>query len=162
MTARLDSEFLDDVGLGALPEEAKGDLLQRIYSELDERVGERLTRGMSDEMLDEFGHFVERDEPDEDRWFSENLPYYAGSEDFRRFEEANPGLGGLDVKSQYGAMKWLQLHRPDYPQVVFSVLDELRDILRDNREFILTEINRGVTVTVTALLVLGSWEGGGI
>ena len=47
MTARLDSEFLDDVGLGALPEEAKGDLLQRIYSELDERVGERLTRGMS-------------------------------------------------------------------------------------------------------------------
>ena len=138
---QLDAKLLDDLGLGALPAEAKDDFLQHIYSELETRVGERLTRDMSDEMLDEFGHFAEQDEPNEDRWFGENLPDYAGREDFRRFKEANPGLDALAAKSQFGAMKWLQLNRPNYPQIVSSVLDELKNEIRDNREAILSGVN---------------------
>jgi len=50
--------------------------------------------------------------PEDDGCPDGNLPGYAGSEDFRRFEEANPWLGGSDARSQCGTMRWIQLHRP--------------------------------------------------
>ena len=42
--------------------------------------------------------------PEDDGCPDGNLPGYAGSEDFRRFEEANPWLGGSDARSQCGTM----------------------------------------------------------
>ena len=44
---RLDEDFLKDLGLDQLPEEQRKPFLQHIYSELELRVGERLSQGMS-------------------------------------------------------------------------------------------------------------------
>lgn len=138
---QLDEKFLDDLGLAALPADAKDEFLQHIYAELESRVGERLTENMSDELLDEFGGFVDQDEAAMDKWFGENLPEYGAREDYKQFVAANPDADPLAIKSQYGAMKWLQLNRPDYPQVVSSVLDELKQEISANRDAILGGIN---------------------
>ena len=45
---RLDEDFLKDLGLDQLPEEQRKPFLQHIYSELELRVGERLSQGMSE------------------------------------------------------------------------------------------------------------------
>jgi hypothetical protein len=39
--------------------------------------------------------------------------------------------------SEYGAMKWLQLNRPDYPQVVAAVLEEIKGEIKSNKDAIL-------------------------
>ena len=138
---QLDEEFLNNLGLAALPEDAKDDFLQHIYAELESRVGERLTENMSDELLDEFGMFVDQDENGVSAWFSENLPDYKSREDYTRFAASNPDADPKVIDSQYGAMKWLQLNRPDYPQVVSTVLDELKNEIRSNKDAILGGIN---------------------
>ncbi|MFZ2560308.1 MAG: DUF5663 domain-containing protein [Candidatus Nanoperiomorbaceae bacterium] len=138
---QLDANFLDDLGLGALPNDAKDEFLQHIYAELERRVGERLMEGMSDDMVNEFGNFVEPNSDGIDQWFADNLPDYTGRNDYRQLKEANPNLDELSIKSQFGAMKWLQLNRPNYPQVVGTTLDELKNEIRDNRDAILSGVN---------------------
>lgn len=134
---RLDDKFLEDLGLGGLPPEQKQAFLQHIYSELELRVGERLTDGMSDELLDEFGYFVDMNQDGMTKWFSENLPDYAERDDFEQLRSANPEAAETAVMSEYGAMKWLQLNRPDYPQVVAAVLEELKAEIIQNKDAIL-------------------------
>lgn len=134
---KLDENFLDDLGLGALPQDAKQDFLQHIYGELESRTGEALTEGMSDEQLDEFGIFVDQDAQKIDAWFAENLPDYQTREDYSQLKDAAGDAAELDVKSQYGAMKWLQLNRPDYPQVVAQTLDGIRNEIIANKDAIL-------------------------
>ncbi|MGE5309658.1 MAG: DUF5663 domain-containing protein [Sphaerimonospora mesophila] len=140
---RLDDKFLEDLGLGNLPPEQKQAFLQHIYSELEMRVGERLTDGMSDELLDEFGYFVDMNQDGMTKWFGENLPDYSEREDYQQLRSANPEAPEAAVMSEYGAMKWLQLNRPDYPQVVAAVLDELKAEITENKDAILAGVVAG-------------------
>jgi len=134
---KLDDKFLEDLGLGALPAEQKQAFLQHIYSELEMRVGERLTENMSDELLDEFGNFVDMNEAGMKKWFDENLPDYADRDDYKQLRSANAQAPETAIMSEYGAMKWLQLNRPNYPEVVASVLEELKNEIRTNKDSIL-------------------------
>ncbi|MDR0955823.1 MAG: DUF5663 domain-containing protein [Candidatus Nomurabacteria bacterium] len=134
---QLNDQFLADLGLGALPAEQKKAFLQHIYNELEMRVGEKLTEGMSDEMLDEFGYFVDLNVEKMKEWFQTNLPDYETRQDFVALKNANPTAPEAAILSEYGAMKWLQLNRPDYPQVVASTLDELKAEIVANRDAIL-------------------------
>ncbi|MDR0957458.1 MAG: DUF5663 domain-containing protein [Candidatus Nomurabacteria bacterium] len=134
---KLDEKFLEDLGLAALPDEQKQAFLQHIYSELEVRVGEKLTDGMSDELLDEFGNFVDQNEDGMKKWFEENLPDYADRDDYKQLLAANSEAPEKAVMSEYGAMKWLQLNRPDYPQVVAATLDELKSEISSNKDAIL-------------------------
>lgn len=131
---QLDDKFLADLGLADLPEDQKKAFLQHIYSELEMRVGEKLTEGMSDDMLDEFGYFVDQNADKMKAWYSENLPDYAERQDFRDLKTANADATDDALLSEYGAMKWLQLNRPDYPNVVAAVLDELKEEIRGNKD----------------------------
>ena len=134
---RLDDKFLEELGLGTLPPEQKQAFLQHIYSELEMRVGERLTDGMSDELLDEFGGFVDMNEEAMVKWFNENLPDFREREDYSKLRQANAEAPETAIMSEFGAMKWLQLNRPDYPQVVASVLESLKAEIIANRDSIL-------------------------
>jgi len=134
---KLDNKFLDDLGLGTLPEDQKKAFLQHIYSELEIRVGEKLTSGMSDEMLDEFGYFVDKNVEKMKEWFSAKLPDYASAEDFNKLKESAKDADEATLLSEYGAMKWLQLNRPDYPQVVVATLEELKKEIAENKDKIL-------------------------
>ena len=71
------------------------------------------------------------------KWFSENLPDYAEREDYKKLREANAQAPDSAIMSEFGAMKWLQLNRPDYPQVVAAVLEELKAEIVANRDSIL-------------------------
>ncbi len=137
---KLDDKFLEDLGLGALPAGQKQAFLQHIYSELEMRVGEKLTEGMSDELLDEFGYFVDMNEDGMKKWFAENLPDYADRDDYKQLREANQQAPETAIMSEYGAMKWLQLNRPDYPQVVAQTLDELKAEIVANKDAILGSV----------------------
>ncbi|MDR1197162.1 MAG: DUF5663 domain-containing protein [Candidatus Nomurabacteria bacterium] len=136
---RLDNKFLEDLGLGDLPEEQKKAFLQHIYSELEMRVGEKLTEGMNDAMLDEFGSFVDKNVEKMKEWFAAKLPDYANSEDFQALQQKTPAADEATLLSEFGAMKWLQINRPDYPQVVAATLEELKKEIAANREKILAK-----------------------
>lgn len=74
---KLDNDFLTSLGLGSLPVDEKNKLLQHIYERLEMNVGMRLAEKMSDQQLDEFEGFIDRnDEAGALRWLESNFPNY--------------------------------------------------------------------------------------
>jgi predicted RNA-binding Zn ribbon-like protein len=74
---KLDNNLLEELGLGALPAEEKNKMLQHIYETLEMRVGMKLASQMSNEQLDEFESFIDKnDEAGALKWLETNFPDY--------------------------------------------------------------------------------------
>lgn len=74
---QLDDNLLKELGLGDLPADEKNKMLAHIYETLELRVGMRLAEQMSDEQLDEFESFIDRnDEAGALKWLETNFPDY--------------------------------------------------------------------------------------
>lgn len=74
---KLDNDFLISLGLGSLPVDEKNRLLQVIYERLEMNVGMRLAEKMTDQQLNEFESFIDRnDEAGALHWLETNFPNY--------------------------------------------------------------------------------------
>lgn len=135
---QLDDKFLQDVGLGDMPDDQKQAFLQHIYSELELRVGTKLSEGLSDKQMAEFESFIDRDAEVVEKWFSDNLPNYAEQQDYQQMKSGAPeSASTLDILCEYGSLKWLELNRPDYRQVVASELDKMKQEIVQNKDSLL-------------------------
>lgn len=74
---KLDNTLLEELGLGTLPAEEKNKMLAHIYETLEMRVGMKLAEQMTNEQLDEFEGFIDRnDEAGALKWLETNFPNY--------------------------------------------------------------------------------------
>ncbi|MBI2589159.1 hypothetical protein HYW35_03075 [Candidatus Saccharibacteria bacterium] len=74
---KLDDNLLQELGLGTLPPAEKNKMLAHIYETLELRVGMKLAEQMSDEQLDEFEAFIDKnDEAGALKWLETNFPNY--------------------------------------------------------------------------------------
>jgi hypothetical protein len=134
----LDYEFLDQLGLSEMPIKQKDEFLAHVNSKLALRVGEELTQGMSDDQLDEFGHFVDKDILAMQNWLDTNIPDYRNATDFIVIKESLGNVADdVDLLSSYGSVKCLAVNRPDYPQIVETTLETLKQEIIDNKDKIL-------------------------
>ena len=125
---QLDDKFLDEIGLNNLPEEQKKPFLQHVYSELELRVGNRLSEGMSDAQFDEFEAIIDRKDDVITSWLNDNVPDYHNDTIFQQIQK-NMGLEVNDpnLRGEYAATKWLEVNRPNYRDVVAQVLESLKN-----------------------------------
>lgn len=135
---QLDDQFLADIGLNDLPEDQKKAFLEHIYSELELRVGTKLSDGLSDAQLEEFEKIIDRDEEKVREWLSQNAPDYQQDEAFARIvEAAKLDPNDNSVLAEYTATKWLEKNRPDYRDVVAQVMAQLKTEIVGNKDTIL-------------------------
>jgi len=74
---KLDNAFLEELGLGSLPPVEKNKMLAHIYETLEMRVGMKLAEQMTNEQLDEFESYINRqDEAGALKWLESNFPDY--------------------------------------------------------------------------------------
>lgn len=74
---KLDENLLKELGLGELPTEEKNKMLAHIYETLEMRVGVKLADQMSDEQLDEFESYVNKEDQEGAlKWLETNFPDY--------------------------------------------------------------------------------------
>jgi len=138
---QLDDQFLNDVGLGNLPEEQKKPFLQHTYDQLEYKVGIRLSEGMSDAQLEEFESIIDRKEDVITAWLSTNAPNYQNEEVFTRLMQAsNLSANDPGLRAEYAATKWLEVNRPDYRDVVAATLEEIKQEIISNKDAILGSI----------------------
>ena len=136
---QLDDKFLEDIGLNGLPEDQKKSFLQHIYNELELRVGTRLSDGMSDNQLEEFGFIIDRKDDVIVDWLENNVPDYYNDEAFIKLQEmTNLDVNDSNLRADYTATKWLEINRPDYRQVVAEVMEEIKKEVISNRDAILS------------------------
>ena len=69
---QLDDNFLQEMGLQAMPEDQKKAFLEYVQEELEVRIGERIAKGLSMEQLDEFDAITDPREAAE--WLEKNRP----------------------------------------------------------------------------------------
>ena len=70
----IDEKFLADMGLSAMPEEQKQDFLAYVQEELEIRIGERISRGLTEVQLNEFDMITDPNEAA--KWLEANRPDY--------------------------------------------------------------------------------------
>ena len=135
---QLDDQFLNDVGLGNLPEEQKKPFLQHTYDQLEYKVGIRLSEGMTDDQLEEFEAIIDRKEDVITTWLGVHAPNYQNEEVFQRLMQAsNLPANDPGLRAEYAATKWLEVNRPDYRDVVAQTLEEIKQEISKSKDAIL-------------------------
>ena len=71
---QFDENFLKEMGLSAMPEDKKQEFLNYIQEELEVRIGERISKGLTDEQLQEFDSLLGTEEAA--GWLEKNRPDY--------------------------------------------------------------------------------------
>lgn len=134
----LDNNFLTELGLDGMPEEQKRPFLEYVYKELESRVGHELARTMTREQMDEFQKIIKSDNAFIVRWLTEHNPAYHSDDVFINMMEST-GFDQSDPRllTDYVSVKWLELNRPDYAQVVADMIQSLRQEISDNKEQLL-------------------------
>jgi isocitrate lyase len=135
---QLDDNFLKELGLDQLPAEQKQAFLDHIYSQLELRVGTRLSEGLSDAQLAEFESFVDRDQEKVHAWINAYAPAYVTDPSYMQLKDRAPkDINPAVLLAEYASLKWLSMNRPDYKQVVAETLDEIKREIMANRDMIL-------------------------
>lgn len=122
---KLDDDLLTQLGLQTLPVEEKKALLKHIYETLEMRVGTTLAQQMTDQQLDEFEAFINRnDEAGALHWLETNFPNYKDvvAQEFEKLKaevgQASPQI--LASSQQQAAAAPVapqpQMQQPQYPQ----------------------------------------------
>ncbi len=135
---QLDDKFLQDVGLGALPEDQKKMFLDHFREQLELRVGTKLSEGLSDAQLEEFESFIDRKDDKVNGWLAANVPQYEQDQIYQQLKAGAPAQIPQNViLAEYASLKWLGLNRPDYRQVVAETMEALKAEIIANRDAIL-------------------------
>ncbi len=71
---QFDEKFLQDMGLSAMPEDTKKKFLNYVEEEVNVRIGERISRGLSEAQLNEFDQII--DPLEAAKWLQKNRPDY--------------------------------------------------------------------------------------
>jgi len=135
---QLDDQFLKDLGLDQMPEEQKQAFLGHIYNELELRVGVKLSEGLSDAQLAEFEAFVDRVDEKVRAWVMAHSPEYQSDPVYQQLKTSAPqDVDEGTLLAEYASLKWLNMNRPNYREVVAQVLDGLKKEITANRDAIL-------------------------
>jgi hypothetical protein len=142
---RIDDSLLEELGLMSLPKEERDAMLRQIYETLEMRVGMKLAERMNDQQLDEFERFIDGDTLFTENYLTTTKPGWQQSEEYKTAiiaAQNNAQKQGIvfnenSVKSEFGALTWLETNFPDYKQVVATELDKLKgEIKQDSNKII--------------------------
>lgn len=71
---RIDDEFMEEVGLGAMPDDEKKAFMQHAEEELEVRVGQGVGADLTDEQMREFDQITDLSEAIS--WLDQNTPNF--------------------------------------------------------------------------------------
>ena len=134
---KIDEKFLEEVGLAEMPADERQAFLKHTQEELEVRVGEEMSRGMTMEQLEEFEGIMNKDREVMIRLLM-NMGDYREDELYKKLlEKYGVTEGTMEILSEFLSVKWIQKNRPDYEQIATTVLADLRTEVANNREGIL-------------------------
>ena len=123
---KIDEKFLEEVGLSTLAETKKADFIAKTQEELENRVGEKMSEGMTVDQLREFEGIMNNDRNTMIRVLSQIGDYREDDLYRKLLKKHGVTEGTLDILGEFLSVKWIQLNRPDYATITRNVADELK------------------------------------
>ena len=137
---RIDEKFLEEVGLTQMPAEKKAEFISQTQEELENRVGEKMSEGMTLNQLREFDGIMNNDRNTMIHVLSQ-IGDYREDELYRKLlNKHGVEEGTLEILGEYLSVKWIQINRPDYAKITANVADELKSEIIGSREQILAAL----------------------
>ncbi|MCQ2570636.1 MAG: DUF5663 domain-containing protein [Candidatus Saccharibacteria bacterium] len=134
---KFDDSFLESVGLEAMPAEQKDVFLQYAQDQLEVRIGEKMSEGLSDEQLDEFEKIIDNDQATLDAWIA-GAGDYKSDAIYQKLSESLDDEGA--VLSNYVTAKWLNQNCPQYQQIIQDSIESLRGEIAANKDALLANM----------------------
>ena len=134
---KIDEKFLDEVGLSSMPQERKAGFIAQTQEELENRVGERMSEGMTVDQLREFDGIMNNDRNTMIRVLSQIGDYRQDALYQKLLERHGVTEGNLEILGEYLSVKWIQINRPDYATITKNVAEELKAEIIEARPQIL-------------------------
>lgn len=128
----LDENFFEELGVNKMPSDEAAAFKQHVQEELEARVGEQISDGVSTEKLEEFEKLIDAAPADVENWVNTNTPNYQSDEVFGAIKQQYGGQETSQVLAEYASMKWLQINRPDFTQIIATVTADLKRELQEN------------------------------
>lgn len=155
---RIDDSLLEELGLATLPKEERDKLLRQIYETLEMRVGMRLAERMSDAQLDEFERFINGDLVFTEGYLNQIKPNWSQSEAYVKAVQSAQSSAQTTgrqfnenaVKTEFGALTWLETNFPDYKQVVAEELEKLKGEIKADSSKIVEAMQAGSMANETS------------
>ena len=123
---KIDEKFLEEVGLSTLAETNKADFIAKTQEELENRVGEKMSEGMTVDQLREFEGIMNNDRNTMIRVLSQIGDYREDDLYRKLLKKHGVTEGTLEILGEFLSVKWIQLNRPDYATITRNVADELK------------------------------------
>ena len=134
---QFDESFLDAVGLSGMPEEQKASFLQYAQDQLEVRIGEKMSEGLSDDQLDEFERIIDNDEETVQKWLAD-LGDYKNDETYKKLLEGSEDeADDPQFLADFVTAKWLDQNCPQYQDIIKDSLESLQAEISSQKEEIL-------------------------
>jgi len=141
---KVDDRFLTEVGLQNMPEPQRTAFMTEIQIELENRVGEKMSEGMTQEQLEEFDGIMQKDRNVMIKFLTK-LGDYRQDEIYQKLlQKYNVTEGTLEILSEYLSVKWIQLNRPDYAQVARDIENEFKQEIISKRGEIVVAVRQSI------------------
>jgi hypothetical protein len=136
---QLNDQFLQDVGLGVLPDVERSGMLDQMKKTLETNVGMEIYKNLQEHQLQEFEGFMPLNDENgqvitseevasanAQRWLDTNVVGW------RQNQQLQPYLTDPARVRDFAAMNWLQRNFPAYRSVVSAELNKLMTEVRNN------------------------------
>ncbi len=134
---QFDESFLDTVGLSAMPQEQKAPFLEYAQEQLEVRIGEAMSKELSEEQLNEFDRIADNDSDTIQNLLAQ-MGDYKNDADFKSIL-ANTGAAEDDpeVLNNFVTVKWLEKNCPQYRTIIKTSIADLQTEIYNQREALL-------------------------
>lgn len=134
---QFDESFLEQVGLSNMPQEQKDTFLQYAQDQLEVRIGEKMSEGLSEEQLDEFEKIIDNDQETVQKWLAQFGDYQNDETFIKLKEDADADGDDQMLLADYVTAKWLDQNCPQYQQIIHDVMGELQEEISQQKDAIL-------------------------
>ena len=135
---KLDNDFLAEVGLQDMPEERKKAFLEHVQDELEVRVGEKISDGMTLEQVKEFEQVVSNDQEAIKKMVLDMKQDFRQDETYKQIlKRHGVSQGNWEILAEYLSVKWIQNNCPNYREIVTEAKERLKNEIMQNREQLL-------------------------
>jgi hypothetical protein len=131
--------FLESVGLSSLPESQKAGFLEYAQDQFETRIGKKMSEGLNEAQLAEFGKIIDND-PETIQRFLNEAGDYKNSSIYQSLLNNGGEDGSADILNNFVTATWLNKNCPNYVQILENVLKELQDEIRSQKDAILENI----------------------
>lgn len=136
---KLDDSFLDGMGLDDMPEDEKNAFLGHLQEELEVEVGEQISEGLPEAVIEQFEKIIEGDSDVISKMLEEAGDYKQDDMYKKILENTGYADGSPEALGEYASMLWLHQNRPDYQEIIEDAIANIKSVIMESKEALLNK-----------------------